>query len=417
MYSFIITPGSIELPEKTPVVMNNNGRVQRDISTWLQSLILFHNREEASVSQKASRLTDWLNYLDRLSERVDLYEAQTLNLIDFANGLKERMAPSSANLYLMNICEFYWYAQDKEFTSFMIGWADMLAGRQKPLIQLENNTKGKGAKYKIPFLLDVTTSRQKYIPRRFEIDGLLSSLAQVSFDSSMEVSHDALAPRNTLIVRWLSEGCLRRQEVACLKKDSLPDCTGNEKKMISVEITDGTKFNKPRTIRVLPNLIIDTKEFFELDRPLIVDKYHEGKQDQGFVFISASYRSKDMSITPSSITDLITDVGDTKITPHALRRYGLSTYATALYLIEREMIKNNEHARVDEKVILLKLRNQAGHADFETTLKYYVEIARDQSILPEEQDKLSKMYLRQTELLNHLIAERLGMENLERLSG
>jgi integrase len=178
--------------------------------------------------------------------------------------------------------------------------------------------------------------------------------------------------------------------------------------MIEVEITDGTKYRKPRTIQVLPRLIMDTREFFDLDRPLIQEKYHRGKYDTKYIFISASYRSKDLSLTASSITDLITDVCDGKITPHSLRRYGLSTYATVLYQIERELIKNKEHAKVDEKIILLKLRDQAGHADFETTLKYYVDIARDHSLLPEDKDKLSQMYYKQNELLSHLIAERLG---------
>jgi integrase len=147
--------------------------------------------------------------------------------------------------------------------------------------------------------------------------------------------------------------------------------------MVDVYLHLGTKNHKPRTIQVLPGLIKATLDFIEYDRPEIISSRHKNRLDSGEVFVSASSKGS-VGLTPQSITNLLAEVGS--ISPHALRRYALTNYARHLFGIEQRLMEEGGKRGIDERRIELLLAQHAGHESFDTSIKYYVDVARMTSL-------------------------------------
>ncbi|CAM5195499.1 hypothetical protein ALON55S_07174 [Alishewanella longhuensis] len=205
------------------------------------------------------------------------------------------------------------------------------------------------------------------------------------------------------MVRWMSEAGLRRQEVTSLHISDIQAIKHSETlnydkdvTLIPIVVSRGTKFGKPRVVEVEASLIVETLNFIEVERTEFPN-HHKVKT----VFVSASVGEGLGEIKPGSITNLIRQYEHVyaDATPHALRRFAISRRATLLYRIERLKTKNNEKYKIDELAILMKLRVFSGHESADTTLKYYMDLAK---VISLDEKEISVLEARRNELFNEL---------------
>lgn len=341
---------------------DENGFMHTYLNTYVNHLKINEHKELSTIGYEAARLVRWLNHL--LENEVDLYLVTVDVLVAHRKKLEKLgLQPSTINHAITSICKFYWIAESKGWCKNVIGFNDMA----KRLYFAIPVTVGKKTEYSLKgLLLTVPGKTIKDAPNGNDVAMLKDMLADQTLNSSLPYAQE-LNNRNQLMIRWMAEGGLRREELAELRIGDIPE-PSKSVTTIDVIISNVTKNDKIRTIKVLPNLIQETQDFIKYEREEI------NSDNTTHVFVSSS-RTKKGKLIPQSVTDLLTDT-ELGISPHGLRRYALTRYACTLYRIERTKKKKNERYHIDTKSILTRLSNFAGHTSSETTLKFYVNLAR-----------------------------------------
>ncbi|QDP00663.1 site-specific integrase [Thalassotalea sp. PS06] len=350
-----------------PLVIDQDGRLHEHISRYLMYLYDVRVLELSTVYFQASRLVHWLNFLD--DNGIELYSVTRRTILEYRKKNQEDdMSESSNNLRMSDACHFYWFAQnDKGWCSGVIGINNMIKGRSYRIVVRKPTSHL--TEFHMPFLLKVPRREKQHVPTSDDIAKLKEALYE-STSSSAILHKEELNARNQLMVRWMCEGALRREEVVELRKDDIPKFIrdGNEDRLYKVTLKHGTKYGKTRTIEVEASLIKETHNFIDFDREEIT------KLDPPTVFVSSNTNGNG-SLKPSTLTDLLTDVCE-DVPPHGCRRYSLTRKACILYRIERAKAKSNERYQIDEKAVLDKVAQFAGHADASTTTQFYIDLAR-----------------------------------------
>lgn len=348
------------------IVVDESGVLHRDVTQYLLDLEKVQCLDRAYVRQVGYRLKAWLNYLD---DR-DIYDVTDRLLIKYRDELKLAGDHRSItiNYKISSVCAFYWYAENNKWCKGLIGSNDMLTGNVFKII-VNKPRPGSSANYEIPFLLKVAQQSRKRIPSAGDVAKLKDAIADRVMESGQPLAEE-LNVRNQLMLRWMAEAGLRRQEVVSLPVESIPTkfVPGT---MVTVTLAKGTKFKKIRDIEVESSLLQETLDFIAYERPDIVRKCHAG-HDPKVVFVST--QSANGALTAQAVTDLL-DTVDSDLTPHALRRYALTRYAAYLYRIQQALHKAGEIAEIDRRSIELRLTQQAGHEKISTTFRSYVDVA------------------------------------------
>jgi integrase len=401
---------AIQTSSKIYLVINEHGKLAEHVTLYLRHCMKVLLNDPKTVSFDCGRLVEWLNYFKK-----DLYEVTLNDLLEFRDSQRQSLSASTINLKLSTICHFYWFARSKGWcASYLIGINNMIR-KERYAIPVEPVTRG-GSHFKIPFLLPVPPSRIKSIPTAEQLLKIKDAIAEDCENSGHALSIE-LNVRNQLMVRWMSEAGLRRQEVTSLHVSDIQAIKGDEilnfdkdVTLIPIVISRGTKFGKTRVVEVEVSLIVETINFIDVERKEFPN-HHKVKT----VFVSASMGEGTGVIKPGSLTNLIREYEHVYegATPHAMRRFAISRRATLLYRIERLKAKNNEKYKIDELAILMKLRVFSGHESSDTTLKYYMDLAK---VISLDEKEISALQARRNELyyeLSEINSQIKASKNLE----
>jgi integrase len=215
------------------------------------------------------------------------------------------------------------------------------------------------------------------LPTHDAIDSTMAHLA---------VRDSSLYARNELMMRWQSSAGLRADEVCGLKISELPNRAHamkllDDQKGVLVTLSH-TKGRSARSLKVHPLLIVETQDWIETDRDVLVCRLAEraGRRgssflDPEFVFLSAAGGK----MHPGSLSNLIrigfkeaVRCGDAAATDrvwsHGLRHRGLHDDLKA-------------RRAVGQKAAELHTMHHAGHRSLVPTERY-VHLEADDELLP-----------------------------------
>lgn len=355
---------------KLPVLISSEGEILYEPTRWLLSLNLDDGKSAKHVLKIAYNLRKWCIFL--LCQNIQLEEAVHGDFYKYRDQIRAQGNENpSVNQHIQTPLDFYWWAQKNGFYRRLVGWKDFEKPDQRFQIWVDRPSQKSKKDFRNPFLL--RTHRKPLSPmlepdqvRRLRIEISKRTMrAKGIRDASL------LDVRNQLMLSWMIEAALREEEVAQFPVSAVPDISpGKPSSLVQVLVTEGTKFGKPRTVKVRAQLIRDTHDFIEMEREDLIDDRLQGR-DPGVLFVG----TQSGRMSADNIYKMFTGVA-MGITPHDLRGYGLYRYAIALYRIERLLAKESGDKRqIDRSLIEMKLARQAGHKSLDTTLKNYVDIA------------------------------------------
>jgi site-specific recombinase XerD len=355
---------------KLPVLIDADGALLYEPTRWLLSLNQ-RGKKAKQVRKIAYTLRSWCIFLS--SQGIGLEEAVTGDFRKYRDKLKsEGNQNDSVNQHTQIPLDFYWWAQDKGLYRRMAGWRDFERPTQDFQIQVDRPVKKSRKEFKNPFLLKTHNKPLSPMLEADKVKRLRIEISKRTRRAKGVKDVEALDARNQLMLNWMTEAALREEEVAQLLVSGIPARkSGNPAKLVPVVIDKGTKFDKPRTVKVREQLIADTHDFIEMEREDLIDDHLSGK-DPGVLFVSTGEPGL---MSTDNIYKMVTGAA-MDITPHDLRGYSLYNYAISLYSIERLLAKESgDKRRIDRSLIEMKLKRQAGHESLDTTLKNYVDLA------------------------------------------
>jgi|SRR5690554_1291407 len=396
MASLIYTPGGL------PVLTSEIGQLSYVPTAWFVELYK-EGKTLLTIKNYASYLKLWVTHLEKCGKSFE--DAITHDVRRWRSDLeKNGNLPSTIIQYITITISCYWWAQEAGLVRrSTIGWKDFEKPGQNYQISVRQSDNG-------------SYSIKSLIPKNYgapppgvysiaQVKDLIAKRAEITLSSRNKRSDDikiALNVRNLLMIRWFSEGCLRAQEIAGLRVTCMPSRPRSHKGVVEVRITHGTKYGKPRTIRVVPSLISETHDYIEMERDDLVQRNLLGK-DPGTLFVSSSLGKNGGVLGSGSVKDLIGDAG-ADLSSHNLRSYGLFQLACALYAIEKKKVADTgDRKRINTELIYMKLKQQAGHENIDTTFEHYVNLAavvydsKDTLEFLEEEEARLELQLRLTQ--------------------
>lgn len=392
-----------------PKVIFTSGRTVVPVTEWLIERKFNIGLADKTVRANAHHLAHWLDFCE--SEKIDyLSEPTNLTIERYRDEALPRLSNESCDLYLSSICRFYWWCQNNtSYCSNMIGWPNKADNTDFNII-VKKPSKGVND-FIIPFLKGGIQKPMKYIPSVHEIRELNDYLAKEVKNQKDSVG-EFLAVRNQLMVRWATEAALRSQELICLQISDLPRVDNFNSSMSEVYIHRGTKYGKHRKVTVSKSLIKATWDYIEYERDDVISNVWTKCGDVDNVFINAGNRSLKSRMSKNTFYTVLTSFNP-KITPHALRRFGLTRFAARLIKIERIIRReSNDLKQIDVRHIEQALRLQAGHQSVTTTIKRYVDYALAVDL---DEDEMQSVATRIEELeweLEHLKSRKSANRDL-----
>lgn len=356
---------------KLPVLVTADGALLYEPTRWLLSLNQEGSKKPKQVRQIAYTLKSWCTFL--LGQGIGLEEAVTGDFYKYRDKLRSQGNQNdSVNQHTQVPLDFYWWAQKKGLYRRMVGWRDFERPTEDFQIQVNRPAKKSRKEFQNPFRLKTHNKPLSPMLEADKVKRLRIEISRRTRRAKGVKDVEALDARNQLMLNWMTEAALREEEVAQLPVSGIPvRKSGNPAKLVPLVIDKGTKFGKPRTVKVREQLIADTHDFIEMEREDLIDDYLSGK-DPGVVFVGTEEPGQ---MSTDNIYKLVTGAA-MDITPHDLRGYSLYNYAIALYSIERLLAKESgDKRRIDRSLIEMKLTRQAGHESLDTTLKNYVDLA------------------------------------------
>jgi len=392
---------------KCPVIMDDKGATFEVLTEYLIARRFTHRLDYSTVEADARNLAKYANYLAGLD--VKLFDATSLNLENFRDDLEGEISPRNVNLHLAAVCAFYWWAQEQEHCSNMIGWNDKATKLKYRIVV--NRSKGQGsAPYDIPFKLPAPQMQQKYVPSNTEIRGLedhIASGTESSQSAKSDEVNNARVIRDLLIFHWLTTVGLRREELVSLKVDQIPQVRDSDSFLVSVVVDDGAKFNKSRRVEVPKDLVAETLSYIEYERPILLEAHGKKFGDPcniSTLFVNGGNAARQPKMNANTIYQKYTDYNPV-LTPHALRRYALTKFATVLYRLGRKLNENKKNqGDVIRSDLLYRVAKQAGHQSPDTTIRFYVDLAETYALSDEEIESLTE---REKKLELSMIKDRI----------
>jgi integrase len=404
---------------------------------WNATEFLMSRAKTVSVDTSycnALYLVKFFNYLFRitaLNKKSDSksferkINAVTSNDLDkyfaFLQQGKDKIQVDSANQNLSAVVGFFWWLQinSKTDVKYLCGWADTERGIPAHQIKV---LPGEGEReYRSPYRKRVASScGPLFVPTRNHINLLSELVLQRASQAAPKNSDDMeymYRIRNLLVFDWMSQAGLRSEETRLLQCETIEQALEQAKaeadglqkqlailkgveyepktinKMFNVLVKHGAKNDKQRMVQVTPDLLERTLSYISFERKMILKVGH--CKDSGEVFVTTANKRKNSSARMSDtyISSIVTfelSVNDTKkrvmggkiskpikTTPHALRRYAITSYGCLLLVIEQRRSRAiGRLSDTDYDNMLNKLKRFAGHKSADTTLQYYFDLSQ-----------------------------------------
>ena len=391
---------------------------------------------EKCFNQNIQRLVTWLNFLNQqlvcgiggASDEVKLFSFDEIIFLASDDIIKEykdhlenelKLSEANYNLYISVIYDFYWVSRaykpvelgNRTFSvpTNIIGWADLVNGTSSYPISVYKSAKSSKG-YKIPFLKTLNKTPQ-LIPTPSEYIDAMHKLVHLASKKRRFI--DYIIDRDLLIIRWVCEACLRRTECSSLNIDLVLNAKlSYANGMYKIRVENGTKYGKPRIVKISQDLYHATTDFIKITR----DEYLEflvagGKvYNADSLFLSSSNATLGKRLSPDGIYSILKKCSD--FPPHAWRRCGLTMYALLITLLQKKLAKikktEEERSGLDLLSLQSQLQEQAGHTSFDTTLNSYLNTALLQSNFDNIDESIEQLECFQKEMLGNLAADFCG---------
>ncbi len=376
---------------KSPLIERSDGTTHFDLTRFLMFRMSFHANKYMTTYYEASRLANWLNFLTQ--NNVELYAADTSMIVQFRDEmLAKGKEPVYANLHIMSICGFYWWAQKEKIVSNMIGWLDIDHPERHYLIRVHKAKGNSSSEFSIPYLKKVPSSHQQPIPSREDIEFLEEAIYESHYSDVQYHPLTELAfARDMLIFRWLTEVSLRRNELVSLDISDIQNAKKSDNVFSEMLIYKGTKYDKKRIVLIRNSLLQATLDYIKFERAEILSAKRNvfGKPESvEALFVNTGNSAKHARMNAVTVYKFLNRVEKNKgikVNPHALRRYSLTELACDLYrvMMNDKDAKSGDAFQVAQANTLYMLAKHAGHNSSDTTIRSYVNIAQTRYMLDE----------------------------------
>src|SRR5215213_4840650 len=245
-----------------PLLLSSDNLIVEAPSDWLRYLIVVRKKSLTSVRQFAYHLKSWWSYLSY--KNINWDEADDFDLMSWRNLLIEKQLQNATiNNYISTVFRMYLWAERKGYTLGVIGEADS-AKNIRPQITVDVSMDQRGRKqYTSPLLIKTTTKPILPTPTNEEISRIHQALLKL-YKNNIE-----LIIRDSLILMLMEQTGTRRAEALSIKTNQIPEwdelielSEKDEKKQLTIK----GKGNKIRSIFVGVNLLIQLREYIEIQR-------------------------------------------------------------------------------------------------------------------------------------------------------
>jgi integrase len=292
---------------------------------------------------------------------------------EIKGGLKKR----TINERLSTVFHYYWWAQDQGYVRNVIASPANSGDNSSAQISISIgyfNSKGssRGARrFSSPLLYRTIREPNLHTPTAEETTRVHAVLA--------DNGEKRLVERNTLMLSWAEEAGLRRKEFGALRVSQIPNWDEIDRLMnkdipylLDLTITKG---DKQRTIAVVPDLLIRTRDYIEEDRARTISTFRKRLRNSyktpDEVFISTKSGT---SLCLGAISNLFARAfKEAKVRGSAHRMR--ARYLTSLVEHYYEEAMEKHGSQVSYEVVLLKAAEAAGH-NHPSSLRPYLNLVR-----------------------------------------
>jgi integrase len=254
-----------------PMLINSDDRILEAPSDWLRHLTVMQGEAKGSVRQFAYHLKYWWSHLNQVNKAWD--DVNDFVLLNWREELlRGGCIDKVVNSYVSTVFRFYLWAERNGYTHGLIGEADWEQQVHPPLtVEIKVGPK-RTKSYSSPILKRTIAQPLLPIPTNDEITKVHEALAE------LHGVRDDLLVRDTLILTWMEQTGVRRNEVVTLNLSQIPEWDEIERLQEvgdNKEISIVGKGGKKRSIWAGTDLLFQTQEYIVEERQSIVDHFRE----------------------------------------------------------------------------------------------------------------------------------------------
>ncbi len=396
-----------------PLLIDRANRPVLAASNWFRYLGIGGKTGDRTLVKYAKTIRNFWEFLEL--SKVDWKKVSDATLTIWRNRdhVENKIKKRTCNNKLSVVYRFYIWAQQQGMIEKTIGEIDEF-GQGKPQILIERveqksrYAKRNASKFVISshIMYSIPKEVPKNVPTASEMDRVYAKVSE-----NHSVSQNI---RNALILSWAELAGMRRSEIISLQTQQIPDWnTINHLKIedavFHMEIIG--KGNKARFVPVSSELLESTRDYIEIERQEIVEKFDVSHRD---IFVSHTTGAK---LSADYITNLIGHTFRSADVAGSLHRVRARFISRIVAQSLDDAIENDGLA-FDPKLVLLHVAEVAGHANIET-LTYYLNLHLKRHIRQSKAGRIND--LREKELgaaraLSQLTTRLAGQEVLADLA-
>jgi len=231
-------------------------------------LIVTRGRPASSVRQYAYHLKYWWEYLSSIGKAWD--EVEDAVVVRWRDTDLRDLDAGTVNGYIATVSRMYLWAERQGYVDGLIGQQDLTTKMQFPLTVVVNTDRRGHSRLVSPLLRKTVPKPVLPTPTHDEITKIHQALVEI-YEKNID-----LMIRDALVLTWAELTGVRREEALSLKITQIPTWVQIEQLEKSEEkaaLTIIGKGNKKRTILAEPGLLIQTREYIEVERKQIITRW------------------------------------------------------------------------------------------------------------------------------------------------
>ena len=360
-----------------PLLLEGDGTVVEPASDWFRHLAVVLSRPQTTLRLLGHTMLLFWKYLKKCGtdwrDVDDDFLMAWRNEQEIKGGLKKR----TINERLSTVFYYYWWAQDQGYIRNVIADPANPDGNSAGAITISvRYFKSKGdarasGRFSSPLLYRTVREPNLHTPTTDEATRVHAVLANSG--------EEGLAERNTLMLSWAEEAGLRRKEFGALRVGQIPGWDEIGRLMdedvpylLDLIITKG---DKQRTIAIVPDLLVRTRDYIEEGRARIISNFRtrlgSSYKTPIEVFIS---KKSGMALSLGAMTNLFARAfkkAKVSGSGHRMR----ARYLTSLVEHYYEEAIEKHGSQISYEIVLLKAAEAAGHSH-PTSLRPYLNLVR-----------------------------------------